>query len=73
VLSSSSNLERPIGELVPEGSEEEEPDSLFMQLTSQLSMTELLALMQGNFGAIQGMNKRLKKVLLKKMGGKDTP
>jgi hypothetical protein len=44
-----------------------------MQLTSQLSMTELLALMQGNFGAIQGMNNRMKTVLLKKMEGIDTP
>jgi len=37
------NLDQPINQIVPEG-EEEEPESLFMQLTSQLSLSELLAI-----------------------------
>ena len=44
-----------------------------MQLTSQLSLTELLALMQGNLGAITGMNQKLRNVVMKKMGDEDTP
>jgi len=59
--------------LVPDQEGEGEPESLFMQLTSQLSLTELLAVMQGNFGAIQGMHRKLKTVLIKKMGGEDSP
>ena len=43
VLSSVANLDQPISTLVPE--EEGEPTSLFMQLTSQLSLSEMLALM----------------------------
>jgi C4-type Zn-finger protein len=35
-------------------------------------MVELLALMQGNFGAIEGINRKFKQVLLKRMGGQDT-
>lgn len=33
----------------------------------------MLALLQGNFGFIQGMNRRLKDLLIKEMGNKDTP
>lgn len=44
-----------------------------MSLTSQLSLTELLALMQGNFGAVSGLHTKFKSVLIKKMGGQDTP
>jgi len=44
-----------------------------MQLTSQLSLTEMLAVMQGNFGAIQGVHRKLKTVLMKRMGGQDDP
>jgi hypothetical protein len=58
---------------VPGESEDEEPESLFMQLTSQLSLTELLALMQGNFGAVNGIHRKFKPILLKRMGGEDTP
>lgn len=46
-------MEVPINQLVPgEEEDEQEQESLFMQLTSQFSLTELLAVMQGNFGAI---------------------
>lgn len=44
-----------------------------MQLTSQLSLSEMLALMQGNLGAITGLHKKLKDILLKKMNQEDTP
>ncbi len=44
-----------------------------MKLTSQLSLTELLALMQGNFGAVNGIHRKFKPILLKRMGGEDTP
>ena len=59
-----NNLDQPISSLV---SDEEQPESLFVQLTSSLSLTEMLALMQGNLGAISGMSKKLKTVLLKKI------
>lgn len=66
-------MDRPISQIIPEA-EEEEPESLFMQLTSQLSLAEMLAVFQGNFGAVQGMNRKFKKVLLdKKLKGEDTP
>lgn len=35
-------------------------------------MVELLALMQGNFGAIEGINRKFKHVLITRMGGQDT-
>lgn len=43
-----------------------------MQLTSQLSLVEMLGLMQGNFGAIQGLSRKLKDTLQKNVGT-DTP
>ena len=60
---SGANLNAPISDLTE--SEGAEAESLFVQLTSQLSLVEILALMQGNFGAIQGLNMKLKNVLLK--------
>ena len=38
------NLNQPISNYI-EGSEEDQPESLFLQLTSQLSLTEMLAIM----------------------------
>lgn len=64
------NLDQPISDLV---CDEEAPESLFVQLTSALSLTDMLAIMQGNIGAIQGLGKKLQSVLIKKMGGSDTP
>jgi hypothetical protein len=44
-----------------------------MQLTSQLSLSELLAIFQGNLGAVTGLNSKFKNVLLnKKLKGNDT-
>jgi len=43
-------MDVPINEIVEGGNDEEE--SLFMQLTSQLSLTEMLAVFQGNFGVV---------------------
>lgn len=66
-------MDRPINQIIPDA-EEEAPESLFMQLTSQLSLSEMLAIFQGNFGAVQGMSRKFKKVLLdKKLKGEDTP
>lgn len=62
-------MNAPLSDLVEE---EGEPPSLFLQLTSQLSLTELLAIMQGNFGAIEGMNRKLKDLLMKQMNQQDT-
>jgi hypothetical protein len=67
----SSNMNAPISSLVDE--EEDETQSLFMQLTSSLSLAEMLAVMQGNLGAIQGLNQKLRNILLSKMDGVDTP
>jgi hypothetical protein len=61
-------VDQPISSLA----EEDESDSLFVQLTSSLSMGEMFALIQGNFSAITGINQKLKTVLLKKMGGDDS-
>jgi hypothetical protein len=44
-----------------------------MKMTSQLSMIDMLSLAQGNFGAIQGLNRKIKNVLLNEMKGQDTP
>ena len=67
-------MDVPISEIVPDQQEGgEESESLFMQMTSQLSLTEMLAVFQGNFGAVQGMTRKLKKVLLeKRLKGEDT-
>ena len=69
-----NNMDVPISEIVPDQQEGgEESESLFMQMTSQLSLTEMLAVFQGNFGAVQGMTRKLKKVLLeKRLKGEDT-
>ena len=64
-------MNAPISSLVDE--EEDETQSLFMQLTSSLSLAEMLAVMQGNLGAIQGLNQKLRNILLNKMDGVDTP
>jgi hypothetical protein len=45
-------MDQPISSLV----EEEETGSLFVQLTSSLSLSEMLAVMQGNLAAIAGLN-----------------
>lgn len=66
-------MDRPINQIIPD-SEGEEPESLFMQLTSQLSLAEMLAIFQGNFGAVQGINRKFKNVLLdKRLKKDDTP
>lgn len=59
------SINQPISSL----SDEEESDSLFVQLTSSLSLSEMLALMQGNLAAITGLHSKLRAVLLKKMEG----
>ena len=69
-------MDRPINQIIPDAEEEEGEgsESLFMQLTSQLSLAEMLAIFQGNFGAVQGINKKFKNVLLdKRLKGDDTP
>lgn len=43
-----------------------------MQLTSSLSLSEMLAVMQGNLGAITGLNQKLRTILLKKLGNEDS-
>eukprot|EP00347_Sterkiella_histriomuscorum_P022410 403338593 len=66
------NLDQPIINYMDE-SAEEQPESMFLQLTSQLSLQEMLAIMQSNFGALQGMYRKLKNVLIKNMNNQDTP
>jgi len=56
------DLNEPLSSYV---GEEGIPESIFLDLTSQLSLTEMLAIMQGNFDAIQGMNQKLKDALMK--------
>jgi hypothetical protein len=63
-----NNINAPISSLV----EEDDAESLFVQLTSSLSPFEMMALMQGNLSAIQGINQKLKTVLIKRMGGQDS-
>ena len=67
-----NNLNAPLSSLVDE-EEKDEGQSLFMQMTSQLSLSEMLAIFQGNLDVIQGLHPRLKALLIKKMGGVDTP
>lgn len=51
----NANLNAPISNLVG-ATGEAQPESLFMKLTAQLSLTDMLAMMQGNFGAISGLH-----------------
>ena len=46
-----NNMDQPISSLVDQ-EDLDSTESLFMQMTAQLSLTEMLALAQGNFGVI---------------------
>ena len=69
------SLNQSIGQLLQGEAEEDllESESIFVKLTSQLSISEMLAIFQGNLGAVQGLSRKLKNVLLDELDNEDTP
>ena len=64
-------MNRPMSDLA-EDAGEDEIDSIAMQMMAQMSLSEILAISAGNIESIHNLVPRLKEVLIREMGGKDT-